>query len=56
MLNAYEQRLIAFYLSNAASSLHHRDREASDLAEWVTGRENRTVFGGKRKRFGARAG
>ena len=52
MLNAYEQRLIAFYLSNAASSLHHRDREASDLAEWVTGRENRTellsnlVYGG----------
>ena len=56
MLNAYEQRLIAFYLSNAASSLHHRDREASDLAEWVTDRENRTAFGGKRKGFDAPAG
>ena len=56
MLNAYEQRLIAFYLTNTASSLHHRDREASDLAEWVADRENRAAFGGKRKRFGARAG
>ena len=27
MLNAYEQRLVAFYLANAASALHHRDRE-----------------------------
>ena len=28
MLNAYEQRLIAFYLANAASFLHHRDAAA----------------------------
>ena len=49
MLNAYEQRLMAFYLANAAASLHHRDREASDLAEWVADRENRVAFG-RRKR------
>ena len=45
MLNAYERRLIAFYLANAASCLHHRDREASELAEWMADRENRTAFG-----------
>ena len=49
MLNAYEQRLMAFYLANAASSLHHRDREASELADWMADRENRVVFG-RRKR------
>ena len=49
MLNAYEQRLMAFYLANAAAALHHRDREASDLAEWIADRENRTAFG-RRKR------
>ena len=49
MLNAYEQRLMAFYLANAAAALHHRDREASDLAEWVADRENRVAFG-RRKR------
>ena len=27
MLNAHEQRLMAFYLANAAAALHHRDRE-----------------------------
>ena len=32
MLNAYERLLAAFYLANAAAALHHRDREASDLA------------------------
>ena len=45
MLNAYEQRLMAFYLANAASALHHRDREASDLADWIADRENRVAFG-----------
>ena len=49
MLNAYEQRLMAFYLANAAAALHHRDREASDLAEWIADRENRVAFG-RRKR------
>ena len=45
MLNAYEQLLVAFYLANAAAALHHRDREASDLAEWIADRENRVAFG-----------
>ena len=41
MLTAYERHLLASYLANAASGLHHRDREASALAEWVADRENR---------------
>ena len=49
MLNAYEQRLMAFYLANAASALHHRDREAADLADWIADRENRTAFGGRKR-------
>ena len=32
MLTTCERRLLAFYLANAASGLHHRDREASALA------------------------
>ena len=56
MLNAYEQRLIAFYLANAAASLHHLDREASDLGEWLSGRENRTVFGSRKRPSTIRAG
>ena len=56
MLNAYEQRLMAFYLANAASALHHRDREASDLAEWIADRENRTAFGSRKRRSPLRAG
>ena len=51
MLNAYEQRLIAFYLANAAAALHHRDRETSDLADWIADRENRTAFGGRKRRL-----
>ena len=35
MLTAYERRLLAFYLANAASGLHHGDREAMELADWV---------------------
>ena len=50
MLNACERRLLAFYLANAASSLHHRDGEAAALAEWVADRENRAAFGRGRKR------
>ena len=49
MLNAYEQRLMAFYLANAAAALHHRDREAADLADWIADRENRVAFGGRRR-------
>ena len=56
MLNAYEQRLLAFYLANAAAALHHRDREASDLAEWIADRENRMAFGGRKRRSPLRAG
>ena len=55
MLNAYEQRLMAFYFANAAAALHHRDREASDLAEWVADGENRMAFGSRKRHrpFGA---
>lgn len=50
MLNPYEQRLVAFYLSNVATRLRHHDREASELADWLASRENRTVFGSGRRR------
>ena len=50
MLTAYERHLLARYLANAASGLHHRDREASALAEWVADRENRVARGRRRKR------
>ena len=50
MLNAYEQRLTAFYLSNAATRFHHRDPEATELADWLECRENRLVFPGRRRR------
>ena len=40
MLTAYERRLLAFYLANAASRLHYRDCEASNLADWVADRAN----------------
>ena len=50
MLTPYERHLLAFYLANAASGLHHRDREASALAEWVADRENRVACGRRSKR------
>ena len=50
MPTAYERHLLAFYLANAASGLHHRDREASALAEWVADRENRVAHGRRSKR------
>ncbi len=50
MLTTYEQRLIAFYLSNAAARLHLHDPEASELADWLARRENRAAFGGSRRR------
>ena len=56
MLNAYEQRLMAFYLANAASALHHRDREAADLADWIADRENRAAFGRRKRPSTIRAG
>ena len=50
MLNAYEQRLAAFYLSNTAARFHYRDPEATELADWLDCRENRLVFPGRRRR------
>ena len=50
MLNAYEQRLAAFYLSNAAARFHYRDPEAAELADWLDGRENRLVLPDRRRR------
>ena len=50
MLNAYEQRLAAFYLSNAATRFHYRDPEAAELADWLGCRENRLVFPDRRRR------
>lgn len=50
MTNACEQRLIAFYLANAAAFLHRDDPEASELAEWVTDRDDRVVFRDRRRR------
>ena len=55
MMNAYEQRLIAFYLANAAAFLRHHDPEASELAEWVADRDNRAAFGHRRKRLRRRS-
>ena len=50
MLTACERRLIAFYLANAASRLHHQDREAAELAGWIADRDNRMAFGAGRRR------
>ena len=50
MLTAWERHLLAVYLSNAASSLYHRNEKASALATWVADRENRIEFGSKRRR------
>ncbi len=50
MLTAYERHLLAVYLSNVASSLHHRDEEASTLAKWVAERESRSELAGTRTR------
>ena len=51
MLSTYEQHLLASYLVNAASSLHHRDPEASELADWVANKANRIARGRNRRRF-----
>ena len=49
MLNVHEQRLLVHYLANAASCLHHRDREAKELVEWITDNGNCTGFGGRKR-------
>lgn len=51
MLSTYEQHLLASYFVNAASSLHHRDPEASELAAWVPDKANRIAKGRNRRRF-----
>ena len=51
MLTAYERHLIAFYLANAAGRVHHRDREASALADWVADRDNRSAYDRKKDLF-----
>ena len=50
MLNNYERRLTAFYLTNAASRFHYRDPEAAELAEWLECRENRLMIPARRGR------
>ena len=50
MLNAYEQHLLASCLVNAASSRHHRDPQASPLAEWVADKANRIARGRRNRR------
>ena len=50
MLNAYEQRLAASYLSNAAARFHFRDPEATELADWLDCRDNRLVLPDRRRR------
>ena len=50
MLNAYEQRLAASYLSNVADRFHFRDPEATELADWLDCRENRLVLPDRRRR------
>ncbi len=50
MLTAYEHRLLALYLANAASRLSHRDPEATALAMWVTDRESLIARGRESRR------
>ena len=50
MLPAYERHLIVSYLANAAARLHHRDRAASALAEWVIGGDDGVAFASRRLR------
>ena len=47
MTSAYERQLVVFYLANAATRLHHRDREAAALAEWAVDRDNRSAYESK---------
>ena len=47
MTTPYERLLVVSYLANAAERLHHRDREAEALAEWVADRDNRSLYESK---------
>ena len=49
MLNAWEQRLAAFYISNAASQFRCSDPEARELADWLERRDN-LAFPSRRQR------
>ncbi|MCY4528861.1 MAG: ATP-binding protein, partial [Chloroflexi bacterium] len=51
MLSAYEQHLLASYLFNAATSLHHQDTEALELADWVANKAKRIARARNRRRF-----
>ena len=51
MSTAYERHLIVFYLANAAGRLHHRDREASALADWIADRDNRSAYDGRKNLY-----
>ena len=51
MLSAYEQHLLTSYLVNAASGLHHRAPEASELVEWIDSKESRVATGSIRRRL-----
>ena len=48
MPSPYERHLIVTYLANTAARLHHRDREAASLAEWVADSDNRSAYESKR--------
>ena len=50
MLPPYERRLLAFYLANIASGLHHRDLEAWHLAEWFAEFDHSGAFSRHRTR------
>ena len=47
MTTAYERQLTVSYLANTAARLHHRDREAEALAEWLADRDNRSLYESK---------
>ena len=51
MLSAYEQHLLTSYLVNAASSLHHRDPETSELVDWIDSKESRVATGSISRRL-----
>ena len=50
MLTTYERHLLALYLANAASGLHHWEHEAVALVGWVADKENRMALGGVGRR------
>ena len=51
MPNAYEQRLTASYLANAAARFHFRDPEATELFDWLKRRESQFGFAVRRRPY-----